>query len=200
MTAQQTRQSNAERVRQIAELALSDAVEITCLINVMQKQNTGGINNRLNEAGAGQAAVVVRNALVARLVTLIARAYPEPKKGDMHLREAARILETDNLTRQIFAAGAGKERVASFDAHWTKCRGDHRLERIKHFRDKFTAHLGEPKNIEAATYTDLFAFGGETARAMELLAVAAGVAVNPIKRDPEIESSAEAFWTPWSGK
>jgi hypothetical protein len=58
----------AERVRKVAELALEDAVEITLLIGLMEGQNTGGVNTQLNEAGAARSAMVVRNALLSRLV------------------------------------------------------------------------------------------------------------------------------------
>lgn len=137
-----------------------------------------------------------RNALIARLVTLIARAYAIPKHGDLHLRVAAGLLE-DNTTRQVFGSGNGAEKLAAFGAHLTKCRGDHRLPSIKHFRDKYTAHLGEHKDIPEATYRDLFAFGAETAKAMELLALATGVAVNAISTEPDLVSSPEAFWASW---
>jgi hypothetical protein len=36
-----------------------------------------------------------------------------------------------------------------------------------------------------------------TARVMELLALVAREAVKPIKSEPDIVSSAEAFWKPW---
>ena len=87
---------------------MSDAVEITVLIALIQQQNTDGGNKRLDDSGAGSAARVVRNALIARLVILIAGAYPAPRKGDMHLDEAARLLKNDNVTHQIFGSGDGK--------------------------------------------------------------------------------------------
>jgi hypothetical protein len=83
---------------------------------------------------------------------LIARAYAIPKHGDLHLRVAAVLLK-DNATRQVFGSGNGAEKLAAFDVHWTKCRGDHRLPSIKSFRDKYTVHLGEPKDIQEGTYT-----------------------------------------------
>jgi AbiU2 len=199
MTALLSHRRPAETVRQIAELALGDAVEITLLIALIERQNAGEINGQLNKDGAGRAAVVFRNALIARLVTLIARAYAIPKHGDLHLRVAAVLLE-DNATRQVFGSGNGAEKLAAFDAHWAKCRGDHRLPAIKTFRDKYTVHLGEPKDIQEATYRDLFEFGAKTAAAMELLALATGVAVNPISTEPDLVSSPEAFWAPWIGK
>ena len=87
----------AETVRKVAELALGDAVEITLLIALMRGQNADGVNKQLDAAGAGRAAGVIRNALMARLVLLIARAYSEPKHGDLHLRAC---LLKDNTTRQ----------------------------------------------------------------------------------------------------
>jgi hypothetical protein len=197
MAAQSVQQRPAETVRKIAELALSDAVEITLLIALIEGQNTGGVNKKLDEAGADRAGVVLRNALIARLVILIARAYAKPKHGDLHLAVAADLLK-DNPTRQVFGSGNGAEKLAAFDAQFEKCRGDHRLPPINNFRDKYTAHLGEPKDIKETTYRDLFAFGAETARAMELLALATGVIVKPIiGSDPELASSPEAFWAPW---
>jgi hypothetical protein len=189
-------QRPAERVREIAELALKDAIEITRLIALMRGQNTDGLKQQLEKAGAGEAAAVVKNALLARLVTMIARAYSEPRASDLHVRAAVELLK-DGVTREIFAIGDGAERLAAFDKQWGRCRGDHRLPRIKEFRDKYTAHFGEPKDIDAATYSDLFAFGAETAKAMELLALATRVAVKPLDTDPNLVSSCDAFWLKW---
>src|SRR5260370_41623349 len=118
MLAQRPEPRPAETVRKAAELALNDAVEILQLIAVMRGQNTGSVNKRLTEAGAGRAGSVVQNALLARLVLLIARAYSRPKHGDMHVRVAACLLE-NNMTRQIFASVPdGANKLAAFDAQW----------------------------------------------------------------------------------
>jgi hypothetical protein len=186
-----------ETVRKIAEQALGDAVEITVLTALARQQNTGGVNKQLDAAGAKRAASAVQNALIARLVTLIARAYAEPKHGDLHLRAVLALLK-NNATRQIFTTrDGGKEKVAEFEAHFAKCNGDHRQAQITHFRHKYTAHLGEPEDIETPAYADVFAFGALTAECMELLALATGVAVKPISSDPTVVSCAEAFWKPW---
>jgi hypothetical protein len=187
---EQQQQHHAERVRTVAELALGDAIEITVLIKLVERQNSNGLNEALSRAGAARAAIVVRNALIARLVLLAARAYAEPKDGDLHLR-VAQVCLKDKTTREIFQANAAK--LAEFDEQWTKCRGDHRLPKINDFRDKFTTHLGEPKNLDAATYRKLFDFGAETAKCMELLALATNVAVAAIDTDPDVLSSPEAF-------
>jgi hypothetical protein len=126
---------------------LGDAVEIRVLIALLKGQNEGAVNKRLTEARAGRAALAFRNALIARLVLLVARAYAEPRDGDQHVHAAACLLK-DKVTREIFETGDGAQKLAEFDAHWAKCRGDHRLPPIKLFRDKYTAHVGKPKEIQ----------------------------------------------------
>jgi hypothetical protein len=107
-------------------------------------------------------------------------------------------LKSDNIAREIFDSANRPKKIADFEAHWNKCRGDHRLERIGHFRDKHTAHLGEPKDIPEPEYRELFEFGHETVKAMELLALATGVAVKPIDLNSDAAASAKAFWKPWT--
>jgi hypothetical protein len=185
---------HAETVRKIAELALGDAVEITVLIELLKEQNSGDVIQTLAGAGVEKAAGVLRNALIARLVLLIARSYAEPRDKDLHLGAAVNLLK-DKTTREIFQPGATK--LAEFDEHWAKCRGDHRLPKIIDFRDKYTAHLGEPKELTAATYGELFGFGADTAKCMEMLALATNIAVTSIDIDPDVLSSPKAFWAPW---
>lgn len=196
MHAQQPR--SAETVRKIAELALGDALEIILLIELIKKQNEDGINEKLNAANAGQAALVFRNALIARLVTLITRAYARPRQGDLHVRVVVDLLK-DNTTRQIFTSVAGgREKVADFESRWARCHGDHRRKPIEHFRDKFRVHLGEPKEIKPTVYKDLFGFGAATTELMVSLALATRVAVTPIDNaDPDVKACVDAFWEPW---
>jgi hypothetical protein len=189
---------NAEKIRKVANLALEDALQITALVEVLKRQNTDGINARLSKAGAGRAGTAVRNAIIGYLVLLIARAYAEAKPGDLHVRVAAELLKSDKTAREIFDSSNTPKKVADFEAHWTKCCADHRLQRIKHFRDKYTAHLGEPKDIPGPEYAQLFGFADATAEAMELLAFATRVAAKSIKENGNAPSSAEAFWKPWT--
>jgi hypothetical protein len=180
----------------IAKSALSDAIEIITLINLIREQNAGGLNKRLAEAGAGQASRACRNALIARLVILTARAYVKPRNGDRHVQVAVNLLQAKTV-RDTFTSGGNAERMDAFDAQWLKCKQDERLPKIKAFRDKYTAHLGEPEEIQEATYVELFEFGVETAKSMELLALAANVATKRVSSDPSLTASAQAFWRPW---
>ena len=58
--------------------------------------------------------------------------------------------------------------------HWTKCRGDNRLNSIRAFRDKQIAHWGQMKT-QGPIINDIFAMSRETATAIELLAQGTGV-------------------------
>jgi len=188
---------HADTVRKVAGQALSDAVEITILTELIKKQNSDGINDELNKAEAGRAAGVLRNALIARLVTIVARAYAPAKQGDLHVRVAKDLLK-DNVTRQIFTSiDGGKERVSDFEIRWNNCNGDHRRPRVNEFRDKYTAHLGEPTKIEPPTYKELLEFAAATAELMESLAFVTLAAVNPVKGDPDVTECADKFWQPW---
>jgi hypothetical protein len=123
-------------IRKIAEQALDDALHIHALVALLRKQNTGGVNARLSEAGAAAATTAIRNAMIGYLVILISRAYAESKPGDLHLRAAAEMLKGDNIARQIFDSGDKPKKVVDFEERWAKCCADHRLQRIKNFRDK----------------------------------------------------------------
>ena len=186
----------ADQIREIAKLASDDAENILQLIALIKRQNEGGVNKTLSEAGAAGAAISVRNAMIAYLVLLISRTYADPRSG-RHLCVAADLLKNNPLARSIFEVGDGATKVANFEAHWSRCKGDHRLERIKHFRDKFTAHLGEPKDVPNPVYSALFAFGEETVKAIALMGVVTNTGNELIADGTDARQSAEAFWKSW---
>jgi hypothetical protein len=198
-TAQTGSPHNAEKIRKIANQALDDALHILALIELLRKQSADGVDARLSQAGASNAATGARNAMIGYLVLLISRAYAKPREGDLHLRVAADLLRSDKMAREIFDSANRPKKVADFEEHWAKCLGDHRRERIEHFRDKHTAHLGEPKKIPEPEYRELFGFGEATVEAIELLALVTGVAVKSIKDNNDAVQSAEAYWRPWIG-
>jgi hypothetical protein len=83
-------------------------------------------------------------------------------------------------------------------AHFKKCKGDNRLNKIRHFRDKFTAHIGEPMEIPLPKYKDLFSFAKETVTCIDLIAVATGTALVKIADNIDAKKEAVAFWKPWT--
>jgi hypothetical protein len=188
--------SNADRIRKIAEQALQDALQIMHLIELLRAHNSRGINSRISKAGGSQAVVAFRNAMIGHLTLLVARAYANPRPRDLHCRVAADLLKSDKTSREIFEAGDGGKLLAQFQSHWEKCVKDPRLERIEHFRHKYTAHLGEPKDIPEPEYRELFAFGIATAQALDLLALTTKVAVRSATGNNGALFAAEAFWKP----
>lgn len=190
--------SNVDMIRKIAEQALQDALQIVHLIELLRAQNSKGINSRISKAGGSQAVVAFRNAMIGYLTLLVARAYAKPRPGDLHCRVAADLLHSDKASREIFEAGDRGKLLAQFQSHWEKCVKDSRLERIEHFRHKYTAHIGEPKDIPEPEYRELFAFGIATAQALDLLALTTMVAVSSATGNNKALFSAAAFWKPWA--
>lgn len=190
--------SNADKIRKIAELALQDALQILHLIELLRAQNSRGINARISISGGSQAIIALRNAMIASLTILVARAYGKPWPGDLHCRVAAELLNGDKACREIFGTGNGGKLLAQFQSHWEKCSTDSRLGRIENFRHKHTAHLGKPKDIPEPEYRELFAFGIATAQAFDLLALTTKVTVRSVTGNNAALFSAEAFWKPWA--
>ena len=187
----------AETIRNVGEHAATDAIEIMMLLALLRGKQNGTVPAKLKEAGAGEASKAIENGLIARLVTLTARAYAEPRYGDMHIAVAAKLLIGER-ERNIISTGDGAPKLAAFEAQWAKCCGDHRRKLVEEFRDKYTAHLGEPKEVKAATYTDVYGFAAETARSMDNLALATeATAKSMIDDNPAIASASAAFWKRW---
>lgn len=191
--------SNAEKIRKVAEQALQDAIQIVHLIELLRAQNSRGINARISEAGGSQAVIALRNAMIGYLTILVARAYGKTIwPDDLHCRVAADLLKKDKTCRDIFQTGDGGKLLAQFESHWEKCLKDPRLERIENFRHKRTAHFTEPNDLPEPEYRELFAFGIATAQALDLLALTTKASVKSATGNNEAIFSAAAFWKPWA--
>jgi hypothetical protein len=188
--------SEAETVRKISELAYSDAMEIVSLIEILETQNSGGVNENISKAAAGAAGIVVRNSLITRLVIVVTRAYADARPGDLHLQRGFDLLK-DAQVRSEFEGLGLQATLIEAEKHWQRCKGDNRMRTLRHFRDKYTAHLGQPKETPLPLYQEMFAAAVATVAAMEKLAFATGVANVPVQEQVDAESSARAFWGPW---
>jgi hypothetical protein len=185
-------QSNAELLSEIVRQSLGHGVELLSHIELMEAQNTGGVNERLAKAGLQNPAIAIRNAMMTRIVLMVAREFSEPRFTDRNLHRAVHLLS--DPTVRIFNQNA----KAKTEAHFKKCKGDNRLNEIRHFRDKYTAHIGEPKETPLPKYTDLFSFAKETVTCIDLIAVATGVANVKIADNIDAKQEAAAFWKPWA--
>ena len=183
-------------VRSVVEEALRDGTEIVVLIAVMETQNKGGVNEKLSDAGAAQAGLVIRNAILCRLATMVTREFARSREEDLHVGRAIELLKGDTLA-QFRRVGSADKLDAAIE-QWSKLRGDHRHERLKHFRDKAAAHLGmSDPNIPKPVWGDLLDFCEATVDLIDLLAAGTGMANVKIRDNVDAQSTATAFWKPW---
>ncbi|WP_398471341.1 hypothetical protein [Tardiphaga sp.] len=186
--------ASIQSIKKIFAGALFDAQEILVLRRLLQVQNEAGVNASLNEAGAGGAAIIVRNALIARLVLLVSRCFPKSRTGDRHLREAVELLKDGDVrTRFSIDENALSTAIDSFSS----LLADHRQERIKNFRDKFTAHLGDPEDKPMPNFKELFDFSTELANCIEALARAVKLTSDSVSENADADNQAQLFWGPW---
>jgi hypothetical protein len=57
----------------------------------METQNKGGVNQKLSDAGAAQAGIVIRDAILCRLATMIMREFAPSRDGDLHIGRAIEL-------------------------------------------------------------------------------------------------------------
>jgi hypothetical protein len=185
----------------IAQQGFTDALEICCLIQVIERQNQGNVVINLSDRGAGSVGIVIRNGLITRLTLLVARCYApiHRGKGDRHIRRAFdEVLKVAGVRAQIEKQGTMAD-LLDAERTWAALCHDPQREQIKHFRDKSTAHLAQtdPK-IKPPSYGAFFEFARRTALLMERLAHASGGTHERLNEHfDEFAAAAEIFWTPW---
>jgi hypothetical protein len=180
----------------IVEAALRDGIEMVTLIAVMETQNKDGVTGRLSDAGAAQAGIVIRNAILCRLATMVMREFARSRDGDLHIGRAIELLKGNTLAHFRRVGSADKLEVAI--AQWKKLRGDHRHERLKEFRDKEAAHIGmyDPK-VPKPLWGELLEFCEATIDLIDLLAAGTGMANVKVRDNVDAQLTASAFWKPW---
>jgi AbiU2 len=191
-------QRDTDEVYEISDKAFVDGIELLHLIEVMQGQNKDPVNAKLSAAGAAGAAMVVRNGLLSRTVLFLAGAYGASRPGDLHLRRAFDLLEHPAVRAELGLRGS-PTLLDDAIRLWAQCKGDHRLLPIKHFRDKFTAHLSTPNDdIALPSFDDVFGFAQDTMRVIEVLARGTGARCEPLSDwQPAAEQAAGRFWSVW---
>jgi hypothetical protein len=182
-------------LREIVEQSLGHGIELLSHVELMEAQNANGVNERLAAAGLQNPAVAIRNAMMTRIVLMIAREFSKPRETDRNLHRAIDLL-SDPTVQQIFSKNS--KEIAEAEAHFKKCKGDNRLNEISHFRDKYTAHIGEPRGTPLPKYKDLFAFANETVHCIDLIAKATNIASVKVADNNDAKDQAAAFWKPWS--
>jgi hypothetical protein len=184
----------------IAQQGFTDALEICCLIQIMERQNQGHVVTNLTDRGAGSIGIVIRNGLITRLTLLVARCYApiHRGKGDRHIRRAFdEVLKDAGVRARIEKQGTMVD-LLDAETMWAALYHDPQREQIKHFRDKSTAHLAQPDpNVSRPSYAAFFDFARRTARLMERLAHASGGTRERLNEHfNDFAVAAEIFWAP----
>jgi hypothetical protein len=165
--------SKISSIEAIAKEAFQTGMEILQIIELMERQNTGRINGNLSDSGAARAGMTIRNSLTTRLVILVAGAFAPTRAGDRHLKKGFEDMVDPNLRSQLKMDAQAFSRA---EALWKKLETDPRYDTIKHFRDKFTAHLADPKpGVPPPKYGQVFDFAKEVTITMEQFAIGVGV-------------------------
>jgi hypothetical protein len=192
-------QRSVELVNEIAKDALSDAVEILQLIELMRRQNTDGINRNLSDKAGANVVNAVRNSFVARITTLVERCYSKvTRDDDRQLRRAFELLGSTDVRERI-EQKISKEAVAEAEQLWKKMEEGDSLTRVRHLRHKFTAHWAKPDPaIPLPSYSEFFEFAVATTQVIEKFARAVGGKGDTLDKMREgYVVAAQTFWKPW---
>jgi hypothetical protein len=188
-------------LHEIAQQGFTDALEICCLIETLERQNQGCVVTNISDRGAGSIGIVIRNGLITRLTLLVARCYApiHPGKGDRHMRRAFNEVLKDTGVRARIEKQGTMVDLLEAEMMWAALRHDPQREQIKHFRDKSMAHLApaDPK-VSRPSYAAFFDFARRTASLMEKLAHASGGTRERLDEHfNDFAVAAETFWAPW---
>jgi AbiU2 len=189
----------ASVVYEISDAGFTDGIEIKQLVQLLEIQNNEGVNNALNLAEADTAGLVLRNSMITRLVLLVSRVYALSREHDMHVGRAFDLLDENPAVKADMAGRGPPGSLNRALETWRSLRGDHRLPKIKQFRDKYTAHLGKPKpEISLPEFRELFSFAHDTTQLLDQLARATGARREGLNTwDNQLQDSARKFWKPW---
>jgi hypothetical protein len=185
----------------ISDTGFMDGIEIRQIIELLNVQNNGSINDAISKTDATTAATILRNSLITRLVLLVSRIYAPVREHDLHVGRAFELLKEAAVKAEIETRGPHGSLKEAVNA-WRKLKADPRLPKVKQFRDKYTAHLGKPNSqIPLPEFQELFSFARETTVLLDHLARATGARTERLDTwDFQLRESAEAFWAPWSPK
>lgn len=189
----------ARTVCDIADIAFTDAIEIRQIIQALELQNRNEISEALLAVGAGYAADVIKNALIARLVLLVGRVFDGPG-AILHVGRAVELMKDSAVRSEVETRGR-RDLIVESLKRWSKLKDDPSLDRIRQLRDEYLTH-SESSNgvIPHLKFPELFEFARNTTAFIDTLARATGTRTQCLDSwDEELNESALAFWQPWQG-
>ena len=189
---------NWNDLREVALSGLHDAVECLAAIEIVERGNRPEVVHELARQGALEAANHMRDATLSRLHLIVCRAYaPTKHADDRHLRTAIDFLKLRaEEEKDHYLQGRLLKAVDLFGA----AENNPRLGKLTKMRNKLLAHITRPKRqIEIATYRDLFDVTALTVDVWVELACGAGQATLPLDFFLEdYRKSLESLWSRWA--
>lgn len=183
-------------LREAAVLGYGDAVLSLAMIEMLERSNRPNCVIAINEAEAGYAATLVKDALLFRLHIFVTRAFAHVRHpDDRHLRAAIEFLE-QNVP---FPPGNGPEqphRLLHALAKFNEVANGAPLGRLKKMRDKQLAHLATYTDVDRPTFDDLFNMARLTSEIWENLSIGSATIFVEVSHQVEAyRRSADRFWT-----
>jgi len=186
-------------LREAAKHGYSDAITVLATIEVIERSNRPALMKAINDAEAGPAAVMLRDAAFQRVQLIVVRAFdPVRNADDIHLRAAIDFLrEPGRVDEEHWPDRRTDLRraIELFDG----AAIDPRLSALKHMRNKEIAHWARYGCDKARPLIhELFGFAQTTCLVWERLSFGAGTVM--IEVDHQIDlyrDAAEAFWSRW---
>jgi hypothetical protein len=190
MSAAQDGVSRAKQLIALLRRDAEDGVSVLAFISVGQTDAAVGAF----DPGKGHVPILVRAALLQRLVMTVARLHDSA--GDVDSLPTLFKLLDDSTVRDQFLAGPEFDASLTFARErWAKFHGDARVESIRLFRNRYLAHMISQKwGFDTPVFGDITDVAAGTFGIVEALSVASGTSVL-LKHVHEIwKERAEDYW------
>lgn len=166
---------NDDRVREIAKLCYLACDEAVAIIEFLEAGNTPEVEAAF-ERGSGHILILVRKAMMQRLLMSIMRMYDKPGSDRETLPRAFELLDEPTVYQAICNLG-DKLRLDAAIARWKVMQSDPALTEMRSVRDYELAHTIPSKAGKARPrIMDFFCVARQTITLAEELAAGTGIA------------------------
>jgi hypothetical protein len=191
----------AKRILTVARAAWFEAVDLCSCIVMLEASNEPDVIASINNAKAADALVLIRKALLGRLVMGVTGALaPYRDPGDFHLRVGMDLVR-EEVPRQTILLRGSALKIADIETaehRWAESLGYEARGRLVIYRNKVVAHLSERPAMNDPIISELFTLARMIAAVAEALAHGTGIAGVSLESQVSVfRNRALAFWGKW---
>lgn len=185
---------NGNRVREIAKLCYLACDEAVAIVEFLEASNTAEAEATF-ERGNGHIPILIRKAMMQRLLMSIMRMYDNPGSDRETLPRAFEILDDRTVYQAVCSCG-DKLRLDAAIARWKAMQNDPLLTEMRTVRDYELAHTIPSKAGKARPrIMDSFCVARQTIMLAEELAAGTGIASVSLDHAKGIWAQrAAAYW------